>query len=136
MFGDFVQKAVYMGLGLASYAGEKAGETLADLQGRMQKLADELVERGEMSAEEARRMVDEAVAKARMAAPTAPGPGGDGPAAGGPRPIEIEILDDGETGSAAGAGANAEASVPPDELERMRQQVRELEDELRRIQRP
>ncbi|GAB4355665.1 MAG: hypothetical protein Fur0042_24900 [Cyanophyceae cyanobacterium] len=135
MFGDFVQKAVYMGLGLASYAGEKAGETLADLQGRMQKLADELVERGEMSAEEARRMVDEAVAKARMAAPTAPGPGGDGgPATGGPRPIEIEILDDDDPGSAA--GATAEAPIPPDELERMRQQVQELEEELRRIQRP
>lgn len=132
MFGDFVQKAVYMGLGLASYAGEKAGETLADLQGRMQKLADELVERGEMSAEEARRMVDEAVAKARMAAPNDPGPGGNGPATGGPRPIEIEILDDDDTG----AGATAEAPIPPDELERMRQQVRELEDELRRIQRP
>jgi polyhydroxyalkanoate synthesis regulator phasin len=134
MFGDFVQKAVYMGLGLASYAGEKAGETLADLQGRVQKLADELVERGEISAEEARRMVDEAVAKARMAAPNGPGPGETGPSTGGPRPIEIEILEDDDTGAAT--GATAEASVPPDELERMRQQVRELEDELRRIQRP
>lgn len=134
MFGDFVQKAVYMGLGLASYAGEKAGETLAELQGRAQQLADELVERGEISAEEARRMVDDAVAKARMAVPTGPGASGEGTTTGGPRPIEIEILDDDE-GPAQGTD-RAAAPVPPDELERMRQQVRDLEDELRRIQRP
>lgn len=45
-FGDLVQKAVYLGVGLASYAGEKASKTLAELRTDAQKLADELVKRG------------------------------------------------------------------------------------------
>ena len=56
-FSDLFQKAVYLGVGLASYAGEKAGTKLTELRAQAQKLADELVARGEMTTEEARRMV-------------------------------------------------------------------------------
>ena len=41
-FGDLFQKAVYLGVGLASYAGEKASKTLAELRTEAQKLADRL----------------------------------------------------------------------------------------------
>ncbi len=53
--GDIVQKALYLGIGLASYAGENFHE----LQEQAQKLADDMVERGKMNAEEARRYVDQ-----------------------------------------------------------------------------
>lgn len=58
-FGDLVQKAFYLGVGIASYAGEKAGMTLTELRSQAQKIADEMVARGEMTTEEAKRLVDE-----------------------------------------------------------------------------
>ncbi|MFN9647939.1 MAG: phasin-related domain-containing protein, partial [Pseudanabaena sp.] len=60
-FGGIVQKAFYLGLGLATVAGEKAGETLNELRTQASKLADELVEKGEMTTEEARKFVDDLV---------------------------------------------------------------------------
>jgi len=51
-FGDIVQKAFYLGVGLA-YAGEKQVENWRELRSQAQKLADEMVARGEMNAEEA-----------------------------------------------------------------------------------
>ena len=68
-FGDILQKAVYLGVGLASYAGEKAGSKLTELRTEAQKLADELVKRGEMSTEEARRFVDDMVQQAQQQPP-------------------------------------------------------------------
>jgi polyhydroxyalkanoate synthesis regulator phasin len=68
-FGDILQKAVYLGVGLASYAGEKAGSKLTELRTEAQKLADELVKRGEMSTEEARRFVDDMVQQAQQQQP-------------------------------------------------------------------
>ncbi len=118
--GDLVQKAVYLGVGIASYAGEKAGAKLGELRGQLQKLADEMVERGEMTAEEARRFVDEMVNKAQQSPsavdPTPPTP---------PRtPRPIEILDD-------------EPSSPPiasdPDVDEMRRRVTELQEELRRL---
>jgi polyhydroxyalkanoate synthesis regulator phasin len=44
--GDLVQKAFYLGVGIASYAGEKAGGTLKDAKDQAQKIVDELVARG------------------------------------------------------------------------------------------
>jgi polyhydroxyalkanoate synthesis regulator phasin len=115
--GDLVQKAVYLGIGVASYAGEKAGEKLGELRGQMQKMADEMVERGEMSAEEARRFVDETMAKAQQPAadpaPTRP-----------TEPRRIEIITDEEEPSAQA----------PDQTEEMRRKVVELQEELRRLQ--
>jgi hypothetical protein len=65
-FGNIVQKAFYLGVGLASYASEKAGGTLGELRVQAQKLADELVERGEMTTEEARKLVDDLMQQAQQ----------------------------------------------------------------------
>lgn len=117
-FGDLVQKAFYMGVGLASYAGEKASGTLAELRSQAQKLADELVARGEMTTEEAKRMVDDMVIQAQQAQPSAT-PGDATPV----EPRRIEILEDDEHGpSTASSGTDA-----------LRQQIQQLQDELRRL---
>jgi polyhydroxyalkanoate synthesis regulator phasin len=114
--GDLVQKAVYLGIGLASYAGEKAGGKLSELRVQVQKMADEMVERGEMTAEEARKFVDDMVGKAQQ--PSEPS-ASEKPAE--PRRIEI-VTDDEET-----------AQTSPSQTEEMRRQVMELQEELRRL---
>lgn len=119
-FGDLVQKAFYLGVGLASYAGEKAGSTLTELRSQAQKLADEMVARGEITAEEARRMVEEMMARAQQPATSTTEPS---------RPTEprrIEILEDGEEPTEVKDGS------PNDDL---RDQVEKLQDELRRLRR-
>ena len=115
--GDLVQKAVYLGIGLASYAGEKAGEKLSELRVQVQKVADEMVERGEMTAEEARKYVDEIVNKAQQAPPTVSTP--EKPA----EPRRIEIVDE------------EEPAKSPSPAAEMRRQVTELQEELRRLKR-
>ncbi len=118
--GDLVQKAVYLGIGVASYAGEKAGEKLGELRVQVQKLADEMVDRGEMTAEEGRRFVDEMVSRAQQpstVAPTAKKP---------TEPRKIEILDDEEPTT---------PSAPPNSVDEMRRQVMDLQEELRRLKR-
>lgn len=115
--GDLVQKAVYLGIGFASYAGEKAGEKLTELRSQVQKLADEMVERGEMTADEARKFVDDMVNKAQQSAAEPPAP--ERPAE--PRRIEI-VTDDEEPDSS-----------PPSQTEEMRRQVMDLQEELRRL---
>lgn len=115
--GDLVQKAVYLGIGFASYAGEKAGEKLTELRSQVQKLADEMVERGEMTADEARKFVDDMVNKAQQSA---------GEPSGAKQPTEprrIEIVTDDEEPS--------DSSVS--QAEQMRRQVMELQEELRRL---
>lgn len=118
--GDLVQKAVYLGVGLASYAGEKAGARLSDLRVQVQKLADEMVERGEMTADEARRFVDDMVNKAQQSPPPVETPKPPQPR----EPRQIEILDD----EASPAAQQTEADV-----EEMRRRVAELQEELRRL---
>lgn len=118
-FGDLVQKAFYLGVGAASYAAERAGSTLTELRGQAQKLADELVARGEITAEEAKKMVDDMVVKAQQTPPPTPG---EPPAE--PRRIEIVQED--------------EASVPPAEaqaVDNLREQISKLQEELRRLKR-
>ncbi len=119
-FGDLFQKAVYLGVGLASYAGEKASQTLAELRVEAQKLADEMVKRGEMSTEEARRFVEETINQAQKA--TAEGTSSTESANAEPR--QIEILD-----------AEEEESVPEDSVNHLRQQVQDLQEQLRRLRR-
>jgi len=121
-FGDLVQKAFYLGVGLASYAGEKAGSTLGDLRSQVQKLADEMVARGEISAEEAKRMVEEMLVRAQQPPNQAPSPTSQKPA----EPRRIEILTDEDV------PAKPPASIAADEL---RQQVEQLQAELRRLKR-
>ncbi len=117
--GDLVQKAVYLGIGVASYAGEKAGAKLGELRVQVQKLADEMVERGEMSAEDARRFVDDMVQRAQQQSPIASNAEPNRPA----EPRKIEILDDEDP-------APAQTSV-----DEMRKQVEDLQEELRRLKR-
>lgn len=123
-FGDILQKAVYLGVGLASYAGEKAGSKLNELRTEAQKLADELVKRGEMSTEEARRFVDDLVQQAQQQqSPVAP--------AAEQKPTEprrIEIVSEEE--DASGKDAKDAGGV-----DKLREQVQNLQDELRRLKR-
>jgi polyhydroxyalkanoate synthesis regulator phasin len=119
-FGHLVQKAFYLGVGLASYAGEKAGTQFQELRKQAQLLADEMVKRGELQAEEAGKFVDDLIQQAQRTSvtdgqdPTPP------PPPSGPRPIEI---------------LDAEEDDPNDpHTEHLRQQVQALQDELRRLQ--
>ncbi|HEY9809688.1 MAG TPA: hypothetical protein V6D13_10130 [Halomicronema sp.] len=117
--GDIVQKAFYLGVGLASFAGEKAGTTLSQVRSQAQKLAEEMVERGEMSTEEARKFIDDMVTKAQQQQAEVSGQP-DKPA----EPRKIEILDDDEEPV---KGENKEADT-------LRSQVEALQEELRRLQ--
>ncbi|MBO9999787.1 MAG: hypothetical protein J7641_12425 [Cyanobacteria bacterium SID2] len=124
-FGDLVQKAFYLGVGLASYAGEQATEKLSELRVKAQKLADEMVERGEMNAEEARRFVEDMMRQGQQTADSQTEV--DLPK----EPRRIEILSDEEM---------EEASVEPDDRDRtsvndLQQEVQSLQEELRRLQR-
>ncbi len=114
--GDIVQKAMYLGVGLASLAGEKATEKLAELRSQTQKLADEMVARGEMSTEEARRFVDEMVNKAQnppveSSTPKPP-----------VEPRKIEILDEDES-----------AAQDAQNVDEMRRRVEALQEELKQL---
>ncbi|MDY6805905.1 MAG: hypothetical protein SXA11_19160 [Cyanobacteriota bacterium] len=117
--GDIVQKAVYLGVGLASFAGEKASSKLAELRVESQKLADELVKRGEMSTEEARRFVEDMMNQAQTQS-SVPSSANDKPAP----PRRIEILSDDE-------GSSAEDP----EVNNLRQEVHKLQEELQKLQR-
>ncbi|WP_199246922.1 phasin family protein [[Phormidium] sp. ETS-05] len=123
-FGDIVQKAFYLGVGLASYAGEKAGGTLSEVQKQAQRLAAELVEKGEMTTEEARKFVEDMMKQGQNLA-DAKGDSGDNTAASGTgEPRRIEIIDE----------EAPEGQQPDDGVNNLRQQVKDLEEELRRLQ--
>ncbi|MCS6812759.1 MAG: hypothetical protein NZ772_04205 [Cyanobacteria bacterium] len=115
-FGSILQKAVYLGVGLASYAGEKAGSTLQELRQQAQRLADELVTRGEMTAEEARRFVDDMMGRAQEVVDASD----DEQKPKQPRKIEILDEDDAQSDAAA-------------EVEALRKQMQALQDELNRL---
>ncbi|WP_341732130.1 hypothetical protein [Microcoleus sp. EPA2] len=122
-FGDILQKAVYLGVGLASYAGEKAGSKLNELRAEAEKLSEELVKRGEMSTEEARRFVDDMVQQAQQQ-PQSVEPAGNKNTAE-PRRIEIVSEED----------ASAKDAKEVDGVDKLREQVQNLQDELRRLKR-
>ncbi len=124
-FGDIVQKAFYLGVGLAASAGERAGGKLTELRSQAQKLADEMVAKGEMTTDEARRFVDDMMKQAQQA-PVEPS---SSTQAGEPRRIEI-LSEDEEPKSAAAPNA-----APNNDVDAMRQQVQALQDELRRLKR-
>jgi polyhydroxyalkanoate synthesis regulator phasin len=109
--GKFVQKAAYLGIGLASLTTEKVGETFSELRSQAQKLADEMVARGEITADEARRVVDEMVAKQT---PTVT-------AAKPETPRRIEITEDDVPSSTAA-------------VDELRRQVESLQSELKDLQ--
>lgn len=120
-FGDIVQKAFYLGVGLASYAGEKAGGRLGELREQAQKLAAELVQRGEMSTEEARRFVEDIMQQGQKTAQQS----ATETKRENKEPRRIEIIEDDE---------EKPTSEQSDNVERLRQQVEALKDELRRLQ--
>lgn len=119
---NFAQKALYLGMGLAAVAADnaakvagKAGTRLSELRKQAQTLVDELVERGAMSAEEARVFMDTMAANANRK--VEPGQG--------PRKISIDDIGD-ETDEASTAIELSEAA-------RLRQQIADLQAELDRI---
>lgn len=118
-FGDLVQKAFYLGVGIASYAGEKAGTTLSELRSQAQKLADEMVARGEITTDEAKRMVDDMVNRAQQQRSTTASE-----QAQPSEPRRIEILDD-----------EPAADGDQQAVENLREQVINLQEELRRLKR-
>ncbi|MEH2372418.1 phasin family protein [Nostoc sp.] len=123
-FGDIVQKAFYLGVGLASYAGEKAGGKLAEVRSQVQKLADEMVAKGEMNTEEARRFVDEMMKQAQQ-----PQPSGETSEKTPPsEPRRIEILEEDEEPTVKEKSAD-------ENVDKLRDEVLKLQDELKRLQR-
>ncbi|MGD1715325.1 phasin family protein [Dapis sp. BLCC M172] len=118
-FGGIIQKAVYLGVGLASFAGEKANQKLAELRTEAQKLADEMVKRGEMTTEEGRKFVEDMMNKAVQQAPVDSSPE---TRPNEPRRIEILSEDDNSSDNSS------------TEVDKMRQEVHNLQEELRRLQ--
>lgn len=122
-FGDIVQKAFYLGVGIASYAGEKAGVKLSEVRSQVQKLADEMVARGEMNAEEGKRFVEDLMKQAQQA----PAVDQDSTKAA-TEPRRIEILTDEEE--------PATTSQPQQQdVDKLRQTVLGLQEELQRLKR-
>ncbi|WP_309745343.1 hypothetical protein [Chamaesiphon sp. OTE_20_metabat_361] len=123
--GDIVQKAFYLGVGLATTAGEQAGETLSSLGVQAQKLADEMVAKGEITTEEARKLVDDMVKSAQQQNL------GQAPSSTTERaqkttePRRIEIVSDSE--------APSSPSQSPEHISDMRKQVEALQEELKRM---
>lgn len=128
--GNLVQKAFYLGVGLASYAGEHASTKLQDLRVQAQKLADEMVKRGEMSAEDASQWVDDMLKQAQQPPATSSGSGSSETSASR-QPRRIEILEEDDETPPGGETA-ADKSDGADSL---KQQVEALQEELRRLQR-
>jgi polyhydroxyalkanoate synthesis regulator phasin len=125
-FGNLVQKAFYLGVGIASYAGEKAGGAWGDLRNQAQKLVDELVERGELTAEEAQKMMNDMVARAEASA-TASATVEDNREASAPSdirsgPRQIQIVDDSESLSEE----ERQAEALRKEVEKLRQELKKL----------
>jgi polyhydroxyalkanoate synthesis regulator phasin len=117
-FGDIVQKAFYLGVGVASYAGEKAGGTLKELRDQTQTLVNEMVERGELTADEAQQLLNKMMQRVQES-PTQPSKPPSPPAENGPR--RIEILDDEES-----TAATREAEALRRQVEMTRQQLEDL----------
>lgn len=109
---DFVKKAFYLGVGVASYAGEQAGQKVAELQERAQQLADEMIKRGEMSTEEANQWLNQFNANPQVSVEDPPYPA---------QPQTIELVTEDE-------------DTPTPSSPDLSTQVSELEQELRRLQ--
>ncbi len=149
---DLVQRAVYIGIGAASYAGEKAGSKLGEFGDQLPKLVNEIVERGEMTTEEARRYVDEKMKTVQQELENFAQQAQQAQQAQKPEdkpkePRRIEIVDEDEVSAPKSNSASNSAAQPevlnPEEapksessgnpVEDMRRQVAELQEELRRL---
>jgi polyhydroxyalkanoate synthesis regulator phasin len=121
-FSDLVQKAFYMGVGLVSYANERAGSKIAELQQNAQKLADELVERGEMTTEEAKQFVEDIVNRAQQEQAKE-----EAEKQTRSEPRRIEIIDDEDQQT------SSQSQEEPEEVDHLRQEVERLQEELRNL---
>lgn len=129
---NLAQRALYLGMGLASYAADKAMAVvnqapthLSELRKRTQKITDELVRRGEMTADEARAYV-EAVAKTQNRQPkeaTA------SESSSGPRTIQIDDMGDVDETE----DAKETTAIQLTNSARLRQEIDELQAELERL---
>jgi polyhydroxyalkanoate synthesis regulator phasin len=119
-FGDLVQKAFYLGVGAASYAVEKAGGSMSELRSQVQKLVDEMVAKGEITAEEAKGMVDDMLKRAQSNGQS--NSSGDTPA-NTDEPRRIEIIEENTSQS---------TDVTPT-AEELRRQVEQLQEELKQL---
>ncbi|HHP7230402.1 MAG TPA: phasin family protein [Xenococcaceae cyanobacterium] len=119
-FEDVVKKAFYLGVGFAAYAQEKAGDTLKELRGQAQKLADEMMIRGEMTTEEARKFVDDIVKQAQRDIEESSQEPNNSEVK---TPRRIEIISDDEPSEAATS----------DNVDDLKQQVQSLQEQLRRL---
>jgi polyhydroxyalkanoate synthesis regulator phasin len=118
--GDIVQKAFYLGVGIAAAAGEQAGEKFSGIRVQAQKLADEMVSKGELTTEEARKMVDDMIKSAQIPNLDRSGDTNTDRPMKNQQPRRIEIVSEGEEAS-------------NNNISDMRQQVAALQEELERM---
>jgi polyhydroxyalkanoate synthesis regulator phasin len=122
--GDIVQKAFYLGVGLAAAAGEQAGEKFSSIGVQAQKLADEMVSKGEITTEEARKLVDDMVKSAQQQNLNQVQTKNNERAQKTSEPRRIEIVSDGDP---------SPSSPSPENISDMRKQVEALQEELKRM---
>ena len=122
--GDIVQKAFYLGVGLATAAGEQAGEKFSSIGIQAQKLADEMVAKGEITTEEARKLVDDMVKSAQQQNLNQAKTNNTERDQKTTEPRRIEIVSDSEPSS---------PSQSPENISDMRKQVEALQEELKRM---
>lgn len=115
-----MQKAFFLGVGAVAAAGEEAGGRLAKLRVQAQRLADELVAKGELNVEEARKLVDDLMQQAQQQQPVRPST--NSPTS---EPRRIEII----------TGDEEPATTDDSNVEALRQQVEAMKEELRRLKR-
>lgn len=111
-FQGLFKKAFYLGVGAISYAGEQATDQFSDLQKRAQKLADEMIRRGEMTTEESRQWLENLTGQSQAPSANAP----QDSYSGQPQVIDVQIEDE------------------PESASDLQKKVQDLEDEFRRIQ--
>ena len=109
--GDLVQKAIYLGVGMANFAAQRAGTALQELRQQAQKLADEMVKRGEMNVDDAKKFVDDIMKNAQQQTVTTDN------STVKSEPRQIEIITDDED----------------EEVEKLKKRVQSLQDELRNL---
>ncbi len=125
---NFARKAFYLGVGLAGAAADnavkfvgRAGGQLGDLQKQLQDVVDELVQRGAMSADEARAFMEQNLKQGSAAQQSKTRPTGNGPVK-----INIDDISDETTGDPS-------AAIELSEAARLRQEIEALQQELNRI---
>ncbi len=128
--GNFVQKALFLGVGIADYAAEKAGLKLQELRKNAEKLAEEMVKRGEMNMDEARKFVDDIMQQAQQKTFNKESQNQNNQAN---EPRMIEIVDDDDSNSQSQNSKNDDSQDSDENIDVLRQQVESLQEELHRL---